>query len=425
MRCAGIVAEYNPFHRGHAYQIAQTRAALGGEAAVVCAMSGHWVQQADCGVADKWTRARLALMGGADLVLELPTPWATASAERFARGGVELLAATGVVDTLSFGSECGEIGPLAAAAACLDTEGYRDALRSRLSQGRPFAVCRQEAVEELMGKEIGGLLRRPNNNLGVEYLRALRRLGSSIAPMTVLRRGAPHNSVGAAIVQHQDGTWESGPACMDLPQFASATQIRLELLEGRWDLAEPYLVPGARSLLENRLIGLPALQRVERAMLARVRTMSAEDWAALPDSGAAEGLPERLCRAGRQADSIQIFCRLAVTKRYTGARIQRLLLWAFLGITAAEQPAGVPYLRVLGMNGRGKALLREMRGRADLPVITQPAHAKALSETGRRLFELEGRCTDLYGLCFEQPRPCGLEWTTGPVVLEETEISGG
>ena len=137
MRCAGIVAEYNPFHRGHAYQIAQTRAALGGEAAVVCAMSGHWVQQADCGVADKWTRARLALMGGADLVLELPTPWATASAERFARGGVELLAATGVVDTLSFGSECGEIGPLAAAAACLDTEGYRDALRSRLSQGRP------------------------------------------------------------------------------------------------------------------------------------------------------------------------------------------------------------------------------------------------------------------------------------------------
>ena len=101
------------------------------------------------------------------------------------------------------------------------------------------------------------------------------------------------------------------------------------------------------------------------------------------------------------------------------------MLWAFLGITAAEQPAGVPYLRVLGMNGRGKALLREMRGRADLPVITKPAHAKALSETGRRLFELEGRCTDLYGLCFEQPRPCGLEWTTGPVVLEETEISGG
>ena len=417
MRCAGIVAEYNPFHRGHAYQIAQTRAVLGPDTAIVCAMSCHWVQQADCAIADKWTRARLALMGGADLVLELPTPWATASAERFALGGVEVLAAAGVVDTLCFGSECGAVEPLAAAAACLDTEEYRAALRRRLDGGKPFAVCRQEAVEELLGRETGALLRGPNNNLGVEYLRALERLGSSITPMTVRREGAPHNSVGAAVVRHRDGTQESGPVSMELPQFASATEIRWHLLEGRWDLAEPYLVPGARPVLEEQLIGLPALNHIERALLARVRTMTETDWTALPDSSAAEGLPARLVKAGREADSLSAFQHLVHTKRSTEARIRRLLLWAFLGLTAAELPPSVPYLRVLGLSERGRTLLRAMKEQAAVPVLTKPAHARALPPAALSLFERESRWTDLYGLCFSHPMPCGLEWTTGPVVL--------
>ena len=322
MRCAGIVAEYNPFHRGHAYQIARTRARLGPDAAIVCVMSGHWVQQADCAIADKWTRARLALMGGADLVLELPTPWATASAERFARGGVEVLAASGVVDTLCFGSECGDVAPLAEAAACLDTGAYRTALRLRLNQGKPFAVCRQEAVEELLGRETGALLRSPNNNLGVEYLRALGRLGGGITPMTVRRRGAPHNAAAEA----EDG---------NSPFFSSATQIRRSLLDGRWEQAGSGMLPGARAVLESALPDLPALAHVERAILAKLRTMSEADWAALPDSGAAEGLPARLARAGRRADSLSAFLELACTRRYTEVRIRRLLLWAFLAITAA------------------------------------------------------------------------------------------
>ena len=418
MRCAGIVAEYNPFHRGHAYQIAQTRAALGADAAVVCAMSGHWVQQAGCAIADKWVRARLALMGGADLVLELPTPWAVSSAEAFARGGVEVLAASGVVDTLSFGSECGELEPLRALAACLDGEAYRAALKRRLDQGKPFAACRQGAAEELLGTPAGALLRQPNNSLGVEYIRALNRLGSAIAPMTVLRRGAPHHGIPAVIALHGDGASERGPARMDLPQFVSATDLRLQIMAHRWDMAEPYLVPGGRALLEDRLIRPPTLRQVERAVLAKVRTMTAADWAALPDSGAAEGLPERLVRAGRQADSLDQFDRLAVTKRYTNARIRRLLLWAFLGLTAADRPSRVPYLRVLGFNRRGRTLLREMKAQAALPVLTKPAHAKSLTGPARTLFEREVRCTDLYGLCFPQPLPCGLEWTTGPVILD-------
>lgn len=417
MRCAGIIAEYNPFHRGHAYQIARTRAALGEDAAVVCVMSGHWVQQAGCAIADKWTRARLALTGGADLVLELPTPWAAASAEAFARGGVEALAGTGAVDVLSFGSECGDTEPLKRLAACLDSEDYRDALRPLLDRGMPFAACRQEAAGALLGRETGALLRQPNNNLGVEYIRALNRLGGAIAPMTVLRRGAPHNGVSPVVVRRGDGGSEYGPAAMALTRFASATQIRLQIMDGAWDRAEPCLIPGGRAVLEEGLISPPALGRVERAVLARVRTMTAEDWAALPDSAPAEGLPRRLVQAGRQADSLNAFYRLAQTKRYTEARIRRLLLWAFLGLTAADRPAHVPYLRVLGFNRRGQALLREMKGRASLPILTKPAHARALPGEGRRLFALEARCTDLYGLCFEQPRPCGLEWTAGPVIL--------
>ena len=125
MATAGIVAEYNPFHRGHAWHIARTRRTLGADTAVICVMSGHWVQRGECALTDKWSRAALALSGGADLVLELPTPWAMASAEAFARGAVGLLAATGVVDVLSFGSETGELAPLRAAAAALDGPDYQ------------------------------------------------------------------------------------------------------------------------------------------------------------------------------------------------------------------------------------------------------------------------------------------------------------
>lgn len=154
-------------------------------------MSGNWVQQADCAVADKWLRARLALMGGADLVLELPTVWATASAEDFARGAVEVLAASGVVDLLSFGSELGEIGPLCRIARCLDSPHYHRAVSALAAQGLPFARCRQQAVASLLGEEAAAPLSRPNNNLGIEYIRALQRLDSSIRPMTVLRRVPP------------------------------------------------------------------------------------------------------------------------------------------------------------------------------------------------------------------------------------------
>lgn len=387
MTAVGIVAEYNPFHLGHAWHIAQTRRLLGEDRPVVCVMSGHWVQGADCAISDKWTRTSLALAGGADLVLELPTPWAMASAETFARGAVSILWATGVVDTLSFGSEWGDSSPLRQAAEALDAPDYPARLRAALGQGLSFPAARQQAAN-------CPCLSTPNNNLGVEYLRALRHLNASMEVVTVPRRGAEHN--GSRTVEG----------------FASATQIRRLLRLGQYGEAAS-LVP-AGTLEELREVS--SLSHVERAILARLRAMDVSDWAALPDSGGAEGLPERLVRAARQALSLDKFYSLAKTKRYTHARLRRLALSAFLGLTP-HRPSLPPYLRVLGLNVRGRALLKEMKAVCTLPLLTKPAQAKALTGPARQLFEAEGRYTDLYGLCFSTPKPCGLEWTSTPVII--------
>ncbi|WP_418271881.1 nucleotidyltransferase family protein [Intestinimonas sp.] len=352
MNISGIIAEYNPFHSGHARQIAETRRLLGEDAAVVCAMSGNWVQRADCAIADKWTRAAVALKGGADLVLELPTPWAISSAERFARGAVEVLSAAGVVSHLSFGSESGSLEELRAAAVCLDSQAYPSALRRALDQGLPFPAARQEAV-------------------------------------AIPRTGAGHDQAPAA-------------------GFASASWLRGRLRAGYPDAAAPYLTgPWIWETAD--------LVRCERAILARLRSMTLEQAEALPDSG--DGLAARLLAAGKAATTLEEVYALTKTRRYTHARVRRLVLWAFLGLTAADRPEHVPYLRVLGFNDRGRAVLREMWKHARLPILTKPAHVRTLSPAARRLFELEDRCTDLYGLCLPTAAPGGREWTTNPAIL--------
>ncbi len=402
MNIAGITAEYNPFHTGHAYQISALKAQLGPDTSVVAVMSGSWVQQGRPAVTDKWTRAQMALKGGADLILELPTVWAAASAESFARGAVELLCRCGVIDTLCFGSETGELAPLLAAAECLDSPDYPEQLRKALEGGASFAAARQAAVEALIGPA-GAALASPNNNLGVEYLRALRSLHSNIKPVTIRREGAAHNSL--------DRTGEG---------FRSATQLRQHLARGEWEAVRPYVPAGNLDILQSAPLADPRLG--ERAVLACLRKMTAEDWARLPDAGAGEGLPQRLERAGRQCQSLDDFFTLAKTRRYAMARLRRMALWAFLGLTAADVPAEPPYLRVLGFNARGRVVLKQMKTTAQLPILTKPAHARELDGPGRRLFELEAQCTDLYGLFLPQLPPPGQEWTRGPVM--DIDLSG-
>lgn len=388
MKTAGIVAEYNPFHTGHAYQISRTRAALGEDTAIVAVMSGNWVQRGECAITDKWTRARMALAGGVDLILELPTVWASASAEGFARGAVSILAATGVVDVLSFGSECGEISPLRALAQCLNSPDFSAALRQELGPKKSFALCRRQAVERLLGPEKAALLDTPNNNLGVEYLRFL---PPSMEAMTVPRQGAGHDSG-----EERDN-------------FVSASLLRQHLRAGELTGVFPFLPFPWK--------GKPAdLRYLERALIARLRSMTLEEVEALPDSG--DGLAARLLHAARQASDLEKLYALTKTRAYAHARVRRLALYALLGLRKSDIPPAPPYIRALGFNRRGQALLREMNDRAALPFFVKPAHARRLSPQARALFALEERFTDLFSMCFPTPRPCGLELTTNPFILE-------
>lgn len=393
MNAVGVIAEYNPFHTGHVWHLTETRRLSGEGTAVICAMSGSWVQRGECALTDKWTRAAMALRGGADLVLELPVPWAISSAEGFARGAMALLKATGVVEALSFGSESGNIEDLRQVAEATETAEFRTILRAELDKGASFADARQRAVFKLIGKG-AKLLQGPNDSLGVEYIRAA---GEDVDMMAIKRQGVSHNS--------------------DYPTngFASATMLRRIARQGMEEDLSHWMAESDVALLKKA--GIARMEHIERALLARLRQMKESDFAVLPDGGEAEGLPFRLCRAAEKAGSLEEFYALAKTRRYAHSRIRRLAIWAFLGMTEDDRPAGPSYLRVLGMNTRGKELLREMKKRATLPVLIKPAHVKTLEPAAQQLFALECKATDLYGLCFDIPKPKGLDFLTGPVIL--------
>ena len=391
MKAVGIIAEYNPFHTGHAYHIAATRQQVGESKGIICVMSGNWVQRGECAVTDKWTRSSMALRGGADLVLELPLPWAISSAERFAQGGVAALKATGVVDTISFGSESGKTEELCIFAQVFETSSFENTLKEKLSKGISFAAARQEAVLKLVGS-MGKLLLGPNDNLGVEYIRAA---GKELAAIAIPRQGTAHDS-----------------AC-PTEGFASASHLRRLAREQKWEAMSSWVEQEDLRSLKDA--GVSDMSYVERAMLARLRQMDEQDFAALPDSGSAEGLPTRLMRAAKTAGSLEEFYTQAKTKRYAHSRIRRLALWAFLNMTETDRPQKPSYLRVLGFNARGRELLKELKTAAALPVLTKPAHIKELPAEARQLFALECRATDLFGLCFEASKPAGLELITTPI----------
>lgn len=388
MKIIGIVAEYNPFHTGHAWHIQETRRLFQEETAVVAVMSGNWVQRGECAIIDKWTRAEMALAGGVDLVLELPTVWAIASAEGFARGAIALLAATGVVDVLSFGSECGEIPSLRELARCLNSPGFSQALRRALGPKKSFAQCRRQAVEALLGEDTAALLDLPNNNLGVEYLRFV---PPDMEAVTIPRRGAGHDSPAEG-----DG-------------FPSASLLRQKLRAGEVTGVSPFLpLPWKGEAAD--------MKHLERALIARLRSMTLAEAETLPDSG--DGLAARLLCAARQTASLEELYALTKTRTYAHARVRRLALYALLGLREADRPAAPPYIRVLGFTRRGRDVLREMNQRAALPFSVKPAHIPRFSPEAQALFALEERFTDLYSLCFPTPRPGGLEWTTNPVVIK-------
>lgn len=401
MPVAGIIAEYDPLHQGHLYQISRVRELLGADTAVVCVMSGNFVQRGGFAVVRKHVRAEAAVRSGADLVLELPLPWAAASAERFGAGGVEVLERTGAVTHLAFGSECGDVQALLNTANALCDPAFPNLLRAELSAGVSFAAAREQAVARLSGAENARLLETPNNILGVEYCKALLRRNSGMVPLTVLRKGPAHNGgTGGAL--------------------ASASAIRALLTAGKRDEALALMAPAMRDgyRKEETAGRAPAAaENCQRAILARLRTMTAEEFQRL--DGGNEGLGNRFYAASREAATLSELLNAVKTKRYAYSRIRRMALWAYLGLFPGSVPAEVPYLRVLAANQTGRALLGKMRKSASVPVLTRPAGVRRLNADAQALFALESRAADLYALAYPRLTAAGggVEWRIGPVMV--------
>ena len=397
MKAVGIVCEYNPFHRGHLWQLQASREAAGENAALVCALSGDFVQRGEAAVYSKFARAEAACRCGADLVLELPLPWCLASAERFARGAVGMLGALGV-DFLSFGSETGELAPILKLAELVSEPTFVDSVKRRMTEepNLSFAAAREREAETILGST-ASLLAQPNNILAVEYLKAIRELGLPMQPIAVLRQGSGHDK------------WAEGT------EFRSASEIRERLAAGEnieGDVPAPALAVYAR----ERDAGREQIQSraLETAMLARLLVLNEADFESLPD--AADGLGRRLYRAVREQGDLPGIWEAACSKRYPLARLRRLCLCACLGVKAGMAEGLPPYARVLAVNERGRALLRERSGESAIPILTRPGAVRELPEACAALFTLGAQAHDFYSLAYgekgrEKP---GKDWRSTP-----------
>jgi predicted nucleotidyltransferase len=367
-----------------------------GAEGIVAVMSGNVVQRGEVAIADKTIRARAALLGGVDLVLELPLPWAMATAQRFALGAVSILQNSGIVDTLCFGSECGDIDLLRRAAKAVESEETDAIIREFLAQGRTYANARQLAVERLYGQELAACLAAPNNALAVEYLRQAARLEWAVEALTIRRAGSGHDS--------------------DTPEgnISSASYLRRMDNPAEWREFVPTAILPIYTEAQRQGV-LPIRQdALEVAILSHLRRLSLRDLAALPDLS--EGIENRLYKAIRASCSLSELIEKAKTKRYTLARIRRLILAAFLGVTRQDGEGKPPYLHVLGFNATGAALLRGIKG-GGIPCHASLAKLAWQNLHCHRIAHLEAAAGDIIRLATPQKRPCGEDFTASGVYL--------
>lgn len=370
MKTALIVSEFNPFHLGHEYLLDQARAA--GAELIACVMSGNWVQRGDAAIYDKFLRAEAAVRCGADIVVELPLPWAMSTAETFARGAVKLGTKAFVPDMLVFGSECGDVGLIKKVSQALDNEDFSQALRSGLSRGVTFASARQSAIERVAGIEASSVLSGPNDTLAVEYLRAL---PDGVTPVCVKRVGS-----------HDSSDRSAG--------FSSASFIRREISGGR---PVNGLVPDV--LLPLYTSDHALVSRLDNAVLSVIRRLSPEEIALAPDIS--EGLENRVAAAAVDALSVSQLIDSVKTKRYTHARIRRVILSLFLGVGKSDAHGEPPYVRVLACGKKGRTLLSGVP--SELPLIIRARDEDSLSGKAREIFELELKADAVHALSFSPP----------------------
>ncbi len=378
----GVIAEYNIFHNGHKYQLDEIKKRSD---AVVAVISGSFVQRGDVAVCDKWARARIALLNGADLVLELPVCYALNAAPGFAEGGVGILDSLGVVDSICFGSECGDIDRISAAALLLEneTKEISDKIKKYSAKGMSYPSAVTKAYGGVIPEDI---LSEPNNILALEYVRAIYRRGSEITPFTVKRQGAEHDAVTAR------------------GNTASASALRSGIKNG--DDISAYIPYPISELGDNFPFDASSL---DIALLSRLRTMSAGELKNINE--VSEGIENRIIACARDARSMDELTALVKNKRYTESKIRRILFGALIGFTKDIYTREPQYIRVLGMNKTGTDILRRAKKTCAIPIITKTADFRDISPQ----FALDLRATDVAMLCAPADTRGGKDFTTPPV----------
>lgn len=388
MSAIGIIAEFNPLHKGHEYLIKNAKA----HGTVVCVISGNFVQRGDTAIAEKRIRAKAALRCGADIVLELPVLWSMSTAQNFALGGVSALQYVGC-DKILFGSECGNIETLNKASSILSSPEFAKKLKEKLKTGVTFAVARQSAAEDLGLEE--GILSGANNNLAIEYIIAANSLNYNVNFETVKRLGAMHDS-------------------MEENEFVSASLLRRKLKNGDYDFCEKYMPENVIELFSPDNIS--DISQIENSILAILRSKGKDEFSHLPDLS--EGVENKLFYAIRLATTLGELYNEIKVKRYTLARIRRLVLSGFIGADNSFFLKPPPYVRVLGFNKKGKEFLRANISHSAAPIITKVSDIANLSADAKKVFDTECRATDLFALSLNKPLGCGLEYTSKLIKTE-------
>lgn len=407
----GIVVEYNPLHNGHLYHLQQSRKITGADN-VVAVMSGNFLQRGEPAMADKWARAEMALRAGCDLVLELPVAYSAQPAQWFAYGAVAMLEATGVVDSLCFGSESGDVEALDLVAAMLAEEPlpFATELTAFLKQGKPypsaFTAAAQAYLKRIGQEHLGFSLEQPNHTLGLHYLVALRKLGSRIVPYSVRREKSEYNQENIT-----DG------------QIASATALRKLLFgeEGSLEGIAPYVPASTLDVLRREFAAGRAPLRWESFARPLYHQLLGQDVSAIGrHAEVTEGLEYRIREALGELNSFTVEALLDAmkTRRYTRTKLQRTLLRLLLGhdkemLSAERLAGGVQYLRVLGFTERGQRLLGRMRKAASVPVIDSAARGDW------PYLALDARASAVYALAFRDASPADarLDYTKPPIRL--------
>ena len=355
----GIITEYNPFHKGHEYHLEKARLDTNAHS-IVCVMSGNFTQRGIPAIIDKWKRAEMAIKNGVDLVLELPVVYSLSSAEHFAFGGVSLLNSLGIIDNLHFGSEEGntDVLELIAETLVLEPFEYKNLLKYNLNLGLPFHQSRANALNDyLNSNDVLAVLNNSNNILGIEYIKALKVLNSSIIPKTLKREGAAYN----------DENLNSS--------FSSATSIRKHLRENSLSELSTALPKASYDILYNlSSSNYPFIFEEDMFKYIKYKLFTNEQsLLSLPDIS--EGLENRILKEILNATSISELILNSKSKRYTYTRINRILAQSFLNLEAFDllnlSKSHVPYARVLGFNSNGRNILKNIKDKGNIDIITK------------------------------------------------------